>query len=203
MNVRTLILILTAPWLLTGCQPEDTSPIGRYRTAVAEGLEEQVGVRDAVLGLELGIPKQEFYDRCTQLNQQQLITMAGGANLVNHRMPNDLDKPATLTFRPIFTGDGPPRVEAYELEFLYDDWAPWNKSSQSDVLLPDVADHLARTLGVDFIELQHPRHGRVYANVTDTRLTALWAEDPTIVKGMIVDLSLQPGDPLQLLTAAR
>jgi hypothetical protein len=148
------------------------------------------------------MPKQAFYDHCTQLNQQQLITMAGGANLVNHRMTNDLDKPATLTFRPIFTKSTPPRVEAYELQFLYDDWSPWNQASHADTLLPRVADYLERNLDLELIELQHPRHGRLFADVSDARLTALWAEDASTVKSMIVDLTTQASDPLQLLRQA-
>jgi hypothetical protein len=197
IHLGTCLPLITLSF--SACAPEDMSPTGRYRTAVEDGLEDKRGAVDAILGLEIGMEKQAFYDHCTQLNQQQLITMAGGANLVNHPMPNDLDKPATLTFRPIFTRSNAPHVEAFELQFLYDDWSPWNQASQSDKLLPKVADYLSRTLEVEWIDLQHPRHGRVFANVTDTRLTTLWAEDATIVKGMIVDLSLQPGDPLQLL----
>jgi hypothetical protein len=199
MRICVWTCLLLVALSVSGCAPEDTSPIGRYRTAVEDGLNEDPATLDAILGLDLGIAKQAFYDHCTQLNQQQLITMAGGANLVSHPMRNDLDKPATLTFRPIFTKSSTPRVEAYELRFMYDDWAPWNQASRSDKLLPEAKDYLERTMGLQPIELQHPRHGTVHADVTDTRLTAIWAEDEATVKAMIVDLSRQPGDPLQLL----
>ncbi len=191
-------LTLTA-LLLLGCRPEDTTPVGRYRTAIKEGLEAPAAPMETVLGIDLGIPAQEFFDRCTALNQQQLITMGGGGGtVVDHVMPNDLNRPALMTFHPIFIGE-PRTLQALELSFRYDDWSPWNKRASADTLLPDVAAYFANTLGTELIDLQHPRRKRVFASVDRNRLLTLWREDDSTVKGMITDLSTLTGDPLELL----
>ncbi|CAH1002070.1 hypothetical protein LEM8419_02987 [Neolewinella maritima] len=184
--------------LLAACQPEDTSPIGQYRSAVAEGLEAPAAPTEAVLGIELGIPAREFFDRCTALNQQQLITMGRGGTAVDHKLDTELDRPAMMTFSPIFIGE-PRTLQALELSFIYDEWSPWNKSAYADSLLPQVAQYFHHTLDTDLIELQHPRLQRLFTAVDGNRLLALWKDDESTVKGMITDLSTLTGDPLELL----
>lgn len=198
------IVALLTLCLFFACQPEDHTPIGRYRAAVAEGLETESRPRETLLGLRTGVPAQEYFDKCTELNRQQIITSSGGANMIVHQMPRDLNAPATLTLRPIMTPGArgnDRRVEALEAWFSYDSWAPWARRFYADSLLPHAADHVARTLDLDLIEMTHPRHGRTYAAVDGNRLTALWADDESRVKAMFVDLALQPGDPLELLNA--
>lgn len=197
MKIYPVLLVLFT-LLLFGCQPEDTSPIGRYRTAVNEGLQADAAPKETVLGLQLGDTDRQFFDHCTQLNQQQLITNGNGGNVVVHAMPDDLDRPAQMTFRPVFIGADPRRVQAIELRVIYDDWSPWNASASADSLLPKVADYFRRTLSTDPIEIQHPQHGRTFTSVDGNRLLALWKEDGSTVKGMITDLSTLDADPLQL-----
>ena len=197
MLYRLFLLTMTA-LLLLGCQPQDTSPEARYRAAIEEGLEAPAAAMETVLGIDLGIPAREFFDRCTALNQQQLITMGRGGNVVDHLMPNDLKRPALMTFQPIFIGS-PRTLQALELSFMYNDWSPWNKRASADTLLPDVARYFANTFDTELIDLRHPRHQRVFASVEQNRLLTLWREDESTVKGMITDLSTLTGDPLELL----
>ncbi len=196
--IPRLLLFLPMALFVLGCQPEDTTPVGRYRTAIAEGLEAPAAPMETVLGIDLGIPAQEFFDRCTALNQQQLITMGGGGTVVDHVMPNDLNRPALMTFHPVFIGE-PRTLQALELSFRYDDWSPWNRRASADTLLPDVAHYFTNTLGTELIDLQHPRRKRVFAGVDKNRLLTLWREDDSTVKGTITDLSTLTGDPLELL----
>ncbi|THH41627.1 hypothetical protein [Neolewinella litorea] len=181
------------------CQPKDESPVGRYRSAVTEGLNADLEARETVLGLNLGITDTAYFDRCTELNRQQLITMGRGGTEADHLMENDLDRPAKLSFRPIFTQQNPRIVQAMQTEFIYQDWSPWNKAAYAENLLPDVADYLSRTLSTEFIELEHPQHGRTFASVDGSRLVALWKVDDTSVTAMIVDLSSLKRDPLGLV----
>ena len=190
--------LLLALLTLLGCQSAPADPVTRYREAVKAGLEAPASEVPAVLSIDLGIPAREFFDRCTTLNQQQLITMGRGGNVVDHAMPNELSRPATMTFRPVFIGQ-PRQLQALELRFMYEDWAPWNQAASADSLLPEVANYFHQTLDTELIDLRHPRHGRVFASVEANRLLTLWAEDQSTVKGMVTDLSTLTGDPLELL----
>lgn len=195
MKITSLFFVLL---FMAACAPQDDSPEARYRRAVVAGLESEEGPRETVLGVRLGTPGQAYFDRCTELNRQQLVTMGGGGKSVDHRMPNDLDRPATLTFWPTFIDDGQNSVQSIETKFQYDDWAPWNPEASADSLLPQVTDYIARDLDLEFLELNHARYGRTMVNVTGNRLIAFWVQDKSTVKGMFTDLSTLEDDPLQL-----
>lgn len=192
----TTVLVLS---MLAGCGSEDTSPLGRYRQAITEGLAASEHPDVSMLGLTLGMTDQEFWDRCTELNRQQLITMAGSSNQVSHPMPTDLDQPATLMLQPLFTADKPRRIKSLQMDLNYDAWSPWNRNAQADSLLPRAAVYFATLLDTDLIELDHPQHGRTYASVQGNRLFALWRRDGSVVRGMLTDLSTYSGDPLELV----
>ncbi|NJB85189.1 hypothetical protein GGR26_000934 [Lewinella marina] len=199
MNQSLTLLWVLVISLATACQPTDDSPLGRYRSAVTDGLNAELSEKETVLGINLGITDTAYFDWCTQLNRQQLITMGRGGTEADHLMETDLDRPAKLSFHPIFTQQNPRIVQALQTEFMYQDWSPWNKAAYADKLLPDVADYLSRTLATEFIELDHPQHGRTYAAVDGSRLVALWKVDHTSVRAMIADLSSLKGDPLGLV----
>ena len=74
-TMRITVLLLFMICCLAGCQKEDNSPLGRYRSAVEAGLTADTGPRETVLGIDLGMTYQEFYDHCMQLNGQQIVTM--------------------------------------------------------------------------------------------------------------------------------
>lgn len=197
--MKYFLYLICVAGLALGCQPVDDSPIGQYQRAVTEGLSEELSERETVLGLQLGITDTAYFDRCTQLNRQQLITMGRGGTEADHLMENDLDRPAKLAFRPIFTQQNPRIVQAIQTEFLYQDWSPWNKAAFAEHLLPDVADYLSRTLNTEFIQFEHPQNGLTYAAVDGSRLIALWKVDDTSVTATIADLSSLKRDPLGLV----
>ncbi len=197
--MRFTVVLLFITCCFAGCKKEDTSPLGRYKSALEQGLEAERGPEETVLGIELGMSDQQFYDRCTELNRQQLVTMGGGSNLVDHYLANDLDRPATLTFRPKFLGENPRRIQAMEITVIYEEWAPWNKSAYADKLLPEVVDYFNRTLGIELQQVHNPLYGTTYFSVEGYRLLALWVKDDSMVTGIITDLSTISSDPLGLV----
>ncbi len=197
--MRLIFLLLLFATALTGCNKEDNSPLGRYRSALSAGLEAETGPREAVLGIEVGITDREFFDRCTELNQQMLITMGGGNNLVDHHLVNDLDRPAMLSFWPVFLGQNPRRVQALQFNVIYDDWSPWNQQATAEKLMPEVREYFSRTLGLELQALEHPLHDTVYVNVNGLRHVAIWEKDATTVTGQIMDLRTTSSDPLGLV----
>ncbi len=185
-------------FLVVSCAKPDDSPVGQYRRAVSEGLQAELPDAAALLGIPLGITDQSYYDRCTELNRQQLITMGSTSNSADHIMENDLDRPAKLSFRPIFSAQVPRILQGIDAEFMYQDWSPWNKAAYADKLLPQVVDYLDRTLGTQLTPLEHPSYGTTYTAVDGSRLVAAWEADQTSVTVIIADLSALHSDPLGL-----
>ena len=199
MKVTQISLLFALLPLWWGCAQPDNSPLGRYRSAVTDGLDGTLTQTETVMGIDLGITDEAYYDRCTELNRQLLINIGRGGNEAEHMMENDLDRPAKMMFQPVFNQQDPRILQGISTEFNYQDWSPWNKEAYADKLLPDVADYLHRTLDVDFIELEHPRNGHTFASVGGGRHIAVWKLDDTSVRATITDLTALERDPLGLV----
>lgn len=195
MRMRSLLGALLGVLLLVSCTGEPISTEAAYAREVKRAMQATSQAREVFLGLELGIEKKEFYRRCTILNRKELITMGRGGNSVDHPLPTQLDRPAKLSFQPVFSEEDPPRVVAYRLDFIYDDWSPWNKAASAENLLPDVADYLAEQFPLNWWEIEHPVHKRTLVAVDGTTQFAIWT-DLSNVYGRITDLTQVERDPL-------
>lgn len=199
--MKQLLLSFAAVAMLLFCscsnEPEGT-PQERYEAALAKGLASTKPSNDLFLGLELAVTDKVFYDRCTELNKQQLITMGSGGNRVNHDLSDELARPATLTFYPDFSKDRPRIIKAMDMEIVYDDWSPWNTEAHSPKLLADVAKWARKEFGTDFEVVDHPKHQKVLVQVKNNRRTAFWVLDTRVVRGRITDLNALPEEPLGL-----
>lgn len=128
LKSATSALILSV--VLTGCfQSEYTRLVNRE---LASGIRKD----SILLGIDLADSREEFYAKCTELNKQQLITQGSSGFSVLHFFKDSLvHKKATeikLLFSPIF--DKEDTLAGMDLDFSYTNWAPWNKSYQSDSL---------------------------------------------------------------------
>lgn len=128
--LKSLISLFAVAVVLTGCFQSD------YTKLVKKELASGVRKDSIVLGLELGDSREEFYAKCTELNKQQLITQGSGAFSVQHFFKDSLvhskAREIKLLFSPIF--DKSDTLAGMDLDYSYSDWAPWNKSAQSDSL---------------------------------------------------------------------
>lgn len=200
MMKQLLLSLATAALLLCfGCtnEPEGT-PQERYEAALAKGLDSEVSSNDIFLGLELAVTDKQFYDRCTELNMQQVITMGSGGNRVNYKMGDALSRPATLTFYPDFSEDRPRIIKAMDMEIIYDDWSPWNKNAHTPKLMADILKWAKKEFGDGFEIVDHPQHQKVIVQVTNNRRIAFWVLDTKAVRGRITDLNALPNEPLGL-----
>lgn len=198
IKLSTLSLALLGMLFLSSCSSEDLStPEGRYIAALKAGLSSSTVTNDVFLGLKLAEKDKEFYDRCTELNGKQLIEMGAGGNRVNHKLPDELDRPALLTFYPDFSKDRPRIIKAMDFEIAYLDWSPWNKAAYADPLLADLEKNwVVNVFGEGFEVVSHARYGKVLVQVKNNRRTALWAADERIVRGRVTDLLALPDEPL-------
>jgi len=185
-------------FLLSSCSSDDLStPAGRYMAAMKAGLSSSTVTNDVFLGLQLAETDKEFYDRCTELNGKKLIEMGSGGNRVNHNLPDELARPAVLTFYPDFSKDRPRIIKAMDFEIAYIDWSPWNKAAYADPLLEDIGDGWAsQVFGPGFEVVAHAKHGKALVQVKNNRRTVFWVADERIVRGRVTDLRALPDEPL-------
>lgn len=200
IKLSTFFLALLGMLFLSSCSSDNLStPEERYATALEAGLASSAVTNDVFLGLQLAETDREFYDRCTVLNGKQLIEMGAGGNRVNHKLDDELDRPAVLTFYPDFSKDRPRIIKAMDFEIAYVDWSPWNKAAFADLLLKDIGNGWAEEVfGPDFEIVPHARHGKVLVQVKNNRRTAFWAADERIVRGRVTDLRALPEEKLGL-----
>ncbi|WP_116124575.1 hypothetical protein [Lewinella sp. IMCC34183] len=199
MKLYLRVFAISAMFVALACTATDETPLGRYRSAVAAGQDAPLTAPATVLGIDLGMTDREYYDRCTELNRQELISVGRGGNESQFVMQNDLDRPARMLFRPMFSGADPRILDAVLAEFVYQDWSPWNRDANASHLLPEVADYLTRTLDTELIEIDHPRRGKTFAGVEGGRLVAIWMADSSSVTATIANLGSLPADPLGLV----
>ncbi len=108
------------------------------------------------LGMRFGQSKQEFFRKCWKLNQKGIISNGPGSNSVKYELPSNendlLHRNITLLFFGDFNDDK--IMTGMDLDFYFDAWSIWNKSLQSDKLLPVVMDSLKKWYpGNNFIKV--------------------------------------------------
>ncbi|MFK8163034.1 MAG: hypothetical protein AB8H12_11280 [Lewinella sp.] len=198
IRLSTFSLALLGMLFLSNCSSEDLStPTGRYTAALKAGLASSTITNEVFLGLQLAETDKAFYDRCTELNGKQLIEMGSGGNRVNHKLTDELARPAVLTFYPDFSKDRPRIIKAMDFEIAYVDWSPWNKAAYAEPLLEDIGQGWApQVFGPGFEVVPHAKHGKVLVQVKNNRRTAFWVTDERIVRGRVTDLRALPEEPL-------
>lgn len=129
-SLRSILKVLALPFILTSCLQSE------YTRLVKKELATGIRKDSIVLGLDLGDSREDFYAKCTELNKRQLITQGPSGFTILHFFKDSLvhKKPTEIKvlFSPIF--DKKDTLAGMDLDFSYSDWAPWNKSMQSDSL---------------------------------------------------------------------
>jgi hypothetical protein len=131
-------------------------------------------VNDSIIfGMKFGQTRQEFYDQCWKLNNQKIITQGTSNKFVTYKLPikeSDSTKQAiamlfygTFNKQKIMTG--------MDMKFHYVAWSLWNKSLQSDKLVPVVKDSLKSWFpGNDFITINAKKtKGLIHIKVDGNR----------------------------------
>lgn len=107
-----------------------------------------------ILGFSLGMTKQQYYDRCTFLNKNKIITV-GGYNFNPEQIltSNSINtKKIKMSIDPSF--DENKIIDGMQLRFSFLGWSNWNTDYQSSVLIYQIKDSLNSWLpGNDFIDV--------------------------------------------------
>lgn len=151
-------------------------------------------IHDSLLfGMKFGDHKQDFFKTCWQLNQKGIVNNGPGNKTVKYKLPLKADAPAENEMTLLFFGDFNTEniMTGMDLEFYYNAWSLWNKSLQSDKLLPVVMDSLKKWYpGNDFIRVPLKNDSlELFVKVDgNRRITIKPIDHESIIKAKIDDL---------------
>jgi hypothetical protein len=148
IEITKVLLISFLFFELTSCNFKS-----EYHNLVEREIKKGKINNDLILGFSFGMTKQEYYDRCTLLNKNKIITV-GGYNFNPEQIlssPTN-NKKIKMSFSPNFKEKK--KIEELELRFSFLGWSHWNTDYQSGVLINQVKDSIFSWLpGNDFIEV--------------------------------------------------
>lgn len=187
MNKTLFLLAAFGLILLAACTSDaELPPAERYEKDLAASLAGTERTDAVYLGIDLGITRKEYYDRCTELNKQQKIVMAGGSNAVDHPLKDELPREATMRLTPGF-GEDRTTINTMTLTISYDDWAPWNKEAQASELIKDMYDFCIKTFGEGFYVVPDEKRGSVLVQFKNNRRIDVWVKDEREVEMLFTD----------------
>jgi hypothetical protein len=151
------------------------------------GRDERDKYDSLFLGIHLGMPRQEFYEHCAELNKQKVFTHGPTNTSVQFMLVNELEKPVMMRFYPDFFKD---KIVDMPVTFSYESWAPWNKEYSSEVLLPAMAAVFKKWYGDGFKIMEHPTMGTLYYKIDGKRRINLFIRDDQYVQAVFTDMEL-------------
>jgi hypothetical protein len=164
----------------------------KYDQLVKAELAKGIVNDSLMLGMKLGQTQKEFFDKCWKLNRDKIVTN-GPDGFVLYELPvnkeNDKGDAITMLFYGIFDEDK--TMTGMNFQFYYESWSLWNKSLQSDRLIPEVKSRfMVWYPGNDFIKVELKNgEGEIFVKVDGIRrITIKPLDDNRIVKAQIDDL---------------
>jgi hypothetical protein len=133
ITILALILVVSA------CQSDYTKLV---KKELASGQR-----NDSIFyNLRFGNTRTDFFNICKDLNHKHLVKQ-GPSNLnvqviFNPKDTSQVFEDITMLFYGVFNADD--IMTGMDVEFSYEDWAPWNKDLFADKLVPVVQDTLMK-----------------------------------------------------------
>ena len=153
MMFRLLLYILFACAIIIptmGCKSEYT----RY---VEQEMEKGIKNDSLIFGMYMGQSKQDFFNRCLDLNKQKIITDGDSQNakfVEAYDSLGDNTKRKEMLFYGLFD-DKTNIMYGMRMTFSYFGWTLWNEDLHADKLIWDVRDKLINDYGGNpFIEVE-------------------------------------------------
>ncbi|MGB5273207.1 MAG: hypothetical protein WBN39_04060 [Flavobacteriaceae bacterium] len=188
MNLKFLfrLFLLSLMIVFIGCSRSKYDQL--VKAEMAKGI-----VNDSLmLGMKLGQTQKEFFDKCWKLNREKIVTN-GPDGFVMYELPvkkeNGKGDAITMLFYGIFNEDK--IMTGMNFQFYYESWSLWNKSLQSDRLIPEVKSRFMEWYpGNDFIKVELKNdEGEIFVKVDGIRrITIKPLDDNRVVKAQIDDL---------------
>jgi hypothetical protein len=183
------ILILYATFF-TACRRD--KGVTQYNRLVESELASGKRTDSVFFGIYFGMTGKEFFVHCWNLNKKGLFTDGNSNTAVLYKLKNnELKFPASMNFYPEFNAG---KINRMLATFAYDSWAPWNKETFSDKLLPDVLNLYKKWYphGNPFIEMEDKEKMRkIYIKVDGNRRIIIGRFDDRVVRANYTDLLVE------------
>lgn len=160
-----------------------------YQRMEASELASGETVNELFLGLELGMDRKTFYEKCWKMNQEGLLVDGPSELLVEYdvEMPSAL--PTKMRFYPKFHQN---KIYLMQADYSYEGWAPWNEDLSVENLRHDVVQLYEKWYGPGFIEVKSKDGNQVvFAKVDGNRRTRIFKKNISTVRVEILDLRTQ------------
>ena len=144
-----------------------------YTKLVNNEMAKNIVNDSLIFGMTFGQTRKLFFDQCWKLNNQKVINQGSSNNFVEYQLPtkkgDSLNSPITLLFYGIFNKKK--IMTGMDMKFRYVAWSLWNKSLQSDKLVPVVKDSLKTWFpGNDFIVIPAKKtKGEIHVKIDGNR----------------------------------
>lgn len=172
------LMLAGAMTIMSSCQSE-------YEKMRSRELASGVRQDSIFFGLYMGMPSEDFFARCLELNRQHILTNNAGGRKVQCYLKGE--KPQiVMTFYPNFKGN---QIAEMPVEFYYPSWSPWNKEYWSDKLLPKMVSIFERWYGKGFIKMENKERGVIYVKIDGNRQIVIGIKDDQHVKANFTDLT--------------
>ncbi|WPR75499.1 hypothetical protein [Algoriphagus sp. NG3] len=151
---------------------------------LASGKQEN----ELFLGLELGMGKKLFYEKCWQMNNEGILTNGPSELSVEYQvqMPSSLS--TKMRFYPKFQDE---KIYAMPVDYIYEGWAPWNEELSAEKLRSDVLKLYEDWFGPGFIEVKSEDGNQlVFVKIDGNRRTRIFKKNISTVRVEIVDLPI-------------
>lgn len=182
MKARRLMfwsLIFTGVVMITSsCQSE-------YEKMRSRELARGVRQDSIFFGMYMGMPSEDFFARCLELNRQHVLTNNTDGRKVQCYIKGE-DPEIIMNFYPNFKDN---TIAEMPVEFHYPSWSPWNKDRWSDKLLLRVVSIFERWYGKGFLKLEDKERGVIYVKIDGNRQIVIGIKDDQFVKANFTDLT--------------
>ena len=153
----------------------------------AEERELNSGIRydSLFFDLHLGMTSKAFYDRCWELNKQQIVKEGPSNSSVKYMIKEGVKYNVEMLFYPKFHDN---KVHIMFSTFSYEGWAPWNRERFSDVLIEDIKKLMESWYGKGFMTVQGENNQKLYVMVQGNRRITISIKDDKDVMVRFTDL---------------
>ncbi len=144
-----------------------------YTKLVDSEMAKNIVNDSLIFGMKFGQTRKLFFDQCWKLNNEKVINQSTSNKFVEYKLPmkeaDTKESPITMLFYGIFNKKK--IMTGMDMKFHYDGWSLWNKSLQSDKLVPIVKDSLKSWFpGNDFIIVPAKKmKGEIHVKVDGNR----------------------------------
>ena len=137
--------------------------------------------------LHFGMTSKEFYDRCWELNKQEVVKEGPSNSSVKYLIKEGVRHDTEMLFYPKFHEN---KVFMMLSTFSYVGWAPLNRDRFSNFLLDDVKQLLESWYRGSFLAVEGENDKKLYVMVQGNRRITISIIDDRDVRVRFTDLSV-------------